>query len=149
MNMQFIVKKIVGKKLGETADIGDLVTAKEIIRRRFIVGLMNDMEESIRRFNVVLGVDYTGERGQQCMGQYFGSNDKKEVPANANGADDGKSKAANDMNSNPHPKILEGSPEYNLLAERNALDMILYNYITLLYAEQKKLIDSYTTVAVV
>lgn len=40
-------------------------------------------------------------------------------------------------------QVVEGSREYNLLAERNALDMILYNYITLLFAEQKNLIDSY------
>jgi hypothetical protein len=40
-------------------------------------------------------------------------------------------------------QVAEGSPEYNLLAERNALDMILYNFITLLFVEQKSLIDSY------
>ena len=54
-------------------------------------------------------------------------------------------KAKNDMNSNPHPKILEGSSEYQVLAERNALDMILYNYITLLYEEQRIWIDSLVT----
>ncbi|KAL7525938.1 hypothetical protein ACHAXR_004378 [Thalassiosira sp. AJA248-18] len=143
----FLVKKIVGKKLADVADIGDLVVAKEIIRRRFIVGLMLDMEESIRRFNIVLGLDNIGEQGQLCMKQYFGPKENKEVKAEtpAEGNDEEKSKATNDMNSNPHPKILEGSPEYNLIAERNSLDMILFNYITLLYAEQKTLIDSYAT----
>lgn len=158
----FIVKKIVGKKLNDPVDINDLLTAKEIVRRRFIVGLMKDMEESVRRFNIVLGVDYASERGQLCMGQYFGAK-KEEVTATDAG---GEGKAKNDMNSNPHPKVshmprtvlilsqeclpnsifmkvVEGSPEYNLLAERNALDMVLFNYITLLYAEQKELIDSY------
>ena len=32
-----------------------------------------------------------------------------------------------------------------MAAERNAFDMILYNYITLLYEEQKMLIDSFAT----
>lgn len=161
----------------------DLVVAKEIIRKNFIVGLMNDMEESIRRFNIVLGVDYQGERGQQCMQQFFGpSNGHRRLQeeslmteSSGNVADEVRVKATNNKNSNPHPKVstqskyipriiytrsadnyanikfsichpfnfkvVEGSPEYNVLAERNAFDMILYNYITLLYEEQKMLID--------
>jgi len=42
-------------------------------------------------------------------------------------------------------QLEEGSPEYNVIAERNALDMILYNYITLLYSEQKVVIDAYAS----
>jgi hypothetical protein len=42
-------------------------------------------------------------------------------------------------------QVLEGSPEYNLLAERNGLDMMLYEYITLLYAEQASVINSYVS----
>lgn len=42
-------------------------------------------------------------------------------------------------------QVNEGSQEYNLLAERNALDMMLYDYITLLYAEQASLINSYVS----
>jgi hypothetical protein len=34
-------------------------------------------------------------------------------------------------------------PEYDLLAERNSLDMVLYNYIKLLFQEQKPVIDKY------
>jgi len=140
----FIVKKIAGKKLSEVADITDLVTAKEIIRRHFIVGLMNEMEESLRRFNIFLGLDYSGEQGQICKEQFFGSsNNELEVSSDV-GAHKGTSAGPNDnKNSNPHPKVAEGSREYNILAERNALDMILFNFITLLYAEQKSLIDSY------
>lgn len=137
----FIVKKIVGKKLNEMVDITDLVMAKEIIRRYFVVGLMNDMEESLRRFNIVLGLDYSGEQGQLCKEQILGSSSGEGTTHHGGGSVKG---GANDnKNSNPHPKVVEGSPEYNLLAERNALDMILFNYLTLLYAEQKNLLDSY------
>jgi hypothetical protein len=101
----FIVKKIAGKKLSEIADITDLVTAKEIIRRYFIVGLMNEMEESLRRFNIILGLDYTGEGGEMCKDQFFGSTSGKEVKSLA-GAHRRTEKGANDnMNSNPHPKV--------------------------------------------
>lgn len=34
-----------GKGLAHSVDEKDLVVAKEIVRRRFIVGLMSDMEE--------------------------------------------------------------------------------------------------------
>ena len=100
------------------------------------INSMVDMEESIRRFNIVLGVEES-ERSKDCMQQYFApTNGRRRLQ---------EEKAKNDMNSNPHPKILEGSPEYQVLAERNALDMILYNYITLLYEEQRMWIDSLVT----
>jgi len=34
-------------------------------------------------------------------------------------------------------------PEYKLMAERNSLDMILYEYIRLLFQEQKSVINRY------
>jgi hypothetical protein len=102
----FIVKKIVGKKLNEMVDITDLVTAKEIIRRNFIVGLMNEMEESLRRFNIVVGLDYTGEQGQMCKDQFFGSSSENEVKSDAGAQHRRTEKGANDnKNSNPHPKV--------------------------------------------
>lgn len=152
LDENFIVKKIVGKKLSDEVDLGDLIIAKDVVRQRFVVGLMNDMEESIRRFNIVLGLDTKNEKGQQCMEQYFS---KKKVPeasttevAVQGAPDEGRAKATDSMNSNPHPKILEGSPEYALLAERNALDMILFKYIQLLYKEQKMLIQSFASMGV-
>ena len=102
----FIVKKIVGKKLIEEADIADLVTAKEIIRRHFVVGLMNEMEESLRRFNIVLGLDYSGEKGQVCKEQFFGSSHNEEATPDVEDANDSKSMGPKDnTNSNPHPKV--------------------------------------------
>ena len=131
------------------------------------VGLMNDMEESIRRFNIVLGVEFKDE----CRKQYFVSR-ARHLAVNDSGQTQG---AIDNMNSNPHPKVIkqdffadsmskfslltnflpnnlhcldqvvEGSLEYRILAERNSFDMVLYDYITLLYEEQKSLIYSYAT----
>jgi hypothetical protein len=39
--------------------------------------------------------------------------------------------------------VEEGSPEWDLLAERNSLDMILYNYIQLLFSIQKNIIEGF------
>lgn len=41
------------------------------------------------------------------------------------------------------PQVEEGSPEWDLLAERNSLDMILYNYIQLLFSIQKNIIEGF------
>jgi len=142
----FMVKKMAMKGLRDSVDMTDLVIAKEIVRRYFVVGLMNDMEESFRRFNVVLGLsDTPDERKQMCMQSYLGSRGISAAAANVVASGAGYAMPADASNSNPHPTVLEGSPEYNLLAERNALDMMLYDYITLLYAEQASVINSYVS----
>ena len=166
----FMVKKMAMKGLRDSVDMTDLVIAKEIVRRYFIVGLMNDMEESFRRFNIVSGLD-AHERKQICMERFLGSH---EITTDGMASGAGQIMPADAINSNPHPKVrigsnvcckrchlhysfvptklwfslyqvLEGSPEYNLLAERNGLDMMLYEYITLLYAEQASVINSYVS----
>ena len=43
--------------------------------------------------------------------------------------------------SEHHYQIVEGMPEYKVLAESNSLDMILYEYIRLLFEEQKSVIN--------
>lgn len=102
----FIVKKLMGKKLSETVDMSDLIIAKEIIRQHFVVGLMNDMEESVRRFNIVLGVDYAGERGQQCMDQYV-STGRRRLQEGESVNFNGGNLPNDNRNSNPHPKVRE------------------------------------------
>lgn len=143
----YMVRKLVGKKFGDPADEMDLIIAKELVRQRFIVGLMDEMVESIRRFNIVLGVDESSERSQQCM-EDFGLLAPKDVtPAItvvAEGADEeAKTHATDKNNSNKHPKFVEGDPEFDAIAARNPLDMILYKYILQLFEDQKLIIDSY------
>eukprot|EP01082_Thalassiosira_pseudonana_P004995 g4567.t1 g4567 contig15:1304446-1306118(+) len=146
----FMVKKILGKKLNDKVGLGDLIVAKEIVKNRFFVGLMNDMAESIRRFNIVLGVDTeTNEKNKQCMRDFFGDPEDEEASTSETVEEqkDGKEAkkgATDNKNSNAHPKVLEGSPEYELLAERNSLDVILYNYILLLNDQQKHIVDGYS-----
>jgi len=131
----------------DPADEKDLIIAKELVRQRFIVGLMDEMVESIRRFNIVLGVDESSERSQQCM-EDFGLLAPKDVtpasPVVAEGADgEAKTHATDKNNSNKHPKFVEGDPEFDAIAARNPLDMILYKYILQLFEDQKLIIDSY------
>jgi hypothetical protein len=122
----FMVRKLSGKLFNEPVNEMDLILAKEFLRQRVVVGLMGEMTESFRRFNIAMNVDVQEERNHRCLEEYFG--EKEEV-----------------KNSNKHPRVVEGSPEWRVLAQKNHLDMILYAYAEKLFEEQKEIIDSYTT----
>lgn len=62
------VKRLAGKTFHHTATEMDLERAKYTIAQYFVVGLTSQMEESARRFNVVLGVDDVNvELNAWCM----------------------------------------------------------------------------------
>ena len=107
----FMVKKILGKKLNDKVGLGDLIVAKEIVKNRFFVGLMNDMAESIRRFNIVLGVDTeTNEKNKQCMRDFFGDPEDEEASTSdtveeQKDGKEAKKGATDNKNSNANPKV--------------------------------------------
>jgi len=104
---------------------------------------MGEMNESIRRFNIVLGVDDESERSQQCM-EEFGLVDAPPVEQDGERKlEEVQTHATDKKNSNKHPKFEEGSPEYDIIAGRNPLDMLLYKYIESLFESQEEIIDSY------
>jgi len=143
----YMVRKLVGKKFGDSVDEMDLIIAKELVRQRFIVGLMDEMVESIRRFNIVLGVDESSDRSQQCM-EDFGLLAPEDVTPAISAVGEGsgeesKTHATDKKNSNKHPKFVQGDPEFDAIAARNPLDMVLYSYILQLFEDQKLIIDSY------
>ena len=117
-----MVKQLAGKKQLNTATEEDLAMAMHTIKARIVVGLMNRMEESVARFNVVMGVDFSGVKEKSCWDKYFGHGIRK-------------------SNSNSHPKIGQEHPAFRLLAERNDLDIRLYLYAVELFEEQKTLIS--------
>lgn len=124
METDYMVHKLTGKKYGDPVDESDLIIAKELVRRRFVVGLMDEMNESIRRFNIVLGVDEEEKRTKGCMKE-FGVDDRRsreeieaekaakeqaEKEAEEKGERKLKGKEAQDhatdkKNSNKHPKV--------------------------------------------
>ena len=143
----YMVRKLVGKSFGMEADETDLIIAKELVRQRFIVGLMGEMNESIRRFNIVLGVDEGSERSQKCMVE-FGLVTSKEdttpavVEDKQQGGEGGqkvedKKRATDKKNSNSHPKVrvlcecLDSSPEQISLKIRYAKLFLVIRNISL------------------
>lgn len=121
-----MVKKLAGLRFNDTATEAELRLAMRLVEKRFVVGLTDEMKESIRRFNIVMNVDLTSLRNQNCMRRFFGHGTLK-------------------SNSNSHPKMEPGSPAWDALAQGNALDIQLYEYILLMFDQQREVIDSYAT----
>jgi len=119
-----LVKKLAGKAWNENVTETDLRSAMRTVEKRFIVGLTDKMEESVRRFNVVLGIDASDDdHNKVCLSHFF----------------EGERKA----NSITHPNVVEGTVGWTALAKTNDLDMRLYDHIERLFYEQKEYIDLY------
>ena len=91
-----MVHKLTGKAWSEKVGEKDLRVAKKILRDHVVVGLLDDAEESFRRFNIVLGIDERLERNELCMNELFSSRE----------------------NSNTHPKVR--SEEFGILYLRHS-----------------------------
>lgn len=103
----YMVHKLVGKSFGDEVDETDLIIAKELVRQRFIVGLISEMNESIRRFNIVLGVDENSARGHSCMEEYGLLDETVEAESEKEGDVDEETQtmAKDKKNSHKHPKV--------------------------------------------
>ena len=148
----YMIHKLVGKKHGEKVDETDLIIAKQLVRRRFVVGLTKEMDESIRRFTTVLGVDNmsTDGRIQQCMEELYETGKNKEMghPKVSICKEDihgfGQPNIFSHVSFLSHDQIEEGSPEYEAVAAKNKLDILLYKFIEEeVFASQQEHINSY------
>uniref|UniRef100_A0A7S1ZXA0 Sulfotransferase domain-containing protein n=1 Tax=Ditylum brightwellii TaxID=49249 RepID=A0A7S1ZXA0_9STRA len=111
----FLMKSILSKKSRDLIE-DDLETAKEIIRTKFLVGLVSKMEESVERFDKYFGW-YDHEKRPVCQEEAIKSG----------------------FNRNSHPPVEEGSETWNVLADYMSYDLQLYDYIVQLYEEQREL----------
>lgn len=101
--------------LGESHPMNDdsLELAKELLRNHTVIGLLDEMEESIRRFGRVFGWDEQANF-EPCVGAY----------------------TTHPSNSNKHPPLDPEGEEWQMLAEINNYDMQLYEYAVELFKEQ-------------
>ena len=114
----WMVRMLVNKENGGTLDRSDLDIAKEVLRRKFVVGLMSDMAESLERFDRYFGwYDPSNAEAMQC----------KDELTSKKGA----------VNSNQHASVEEGSPAWEGLARHNELDLELYDYVLELWEAQR------------
>lgn len=120
-----MVRALADKDHHDQVTAEDLQRAQETVRSRFVVGLTEEMEESVRRFNVVMGIkDDTTPRHRACMRRFFGANPER-------------------ANANPHPAVNRDDPAWRLLAARNAHDVALFEHVRATFEEQATLIDAY------
>eukprot|EP00581_Thalassiosira_minuscula_P016338 CAMPEP_0183711520 /NCGR_PEP_ID=MMETSP0737-20130205/7010_1 /TAXON_ID=385413 /ORGANISM="Thalassiosira miniscula, Strain CCMP1093" /LENGTH=320 /DNA_ID=CAMNT_0025940055 /DNA_START=165 /DNA_END=1127 /DNA_ORIENTATION=+ len=106
----------------------DMSVAILTMRQKIVIGLTEEMEESIHRFNFFMGINEAEENKSECMNQYFGHGIKKD-------------------NSNPHPMVEEGSLAWEAIAKRNEFDIRLYKAIVEQFHEQTGIIESYAKAA--
>lgn len=128
-----LIRQLIGKDLHPTKlNQSDLDLAMETVRTRMIVGLMSDTEGSVRRFVKYFGwerPDGDAEKYDQCMEEQFSPVEKEHG-------------VAMDGNHHKHPKVEEGSEEWNEVAAANEWDIKLWEYILEVYEEQGKLLGA-------
>ncbi|KAL7431616.1 hypothetical protein ACHAXH_001535 [Discostella pseudostelligera] len=115
-----LVQKMTGPLVPE-----DVLIAQEILRRKCLVGFMEEMEESIRRFHSYfhsryLGMEEDGNEALYCAIEHFAK------------------KGLSGQNSHGHPTLDETSETYEILATKNQLDIRLYEFAKELFVEQGK-----------
>ena len=133
----WMVRMLVGKSNRDVLTTEDLELAKEIIRTKFVVGLMDSFDESVHRFNVLLGVDESDAHNEQCIGQFTSSEGDSHVASNRKVI-----AKKNQWNSYSHPDVEFGSPAWVSLSKIHFFDILLYRYVTELFAEQKAMFDA-------
>jgi len=100
----------------------DIAVAKEILRTKVLVGLMDRMDESIRRFDAFFGFNEGKSFADisHCQQEFIGGGSNKHA----------------------HPALEHTSDAWNKLAIKNWADMILYEYIVQLFNEQKGVVQA-------
>lgn len=115
--------------------------AKEVLRRKCIVGLISRFDESLQRFNRYFGFKLQIEGGQgqdideqeAAQGEYFECMEKYHRNRGSN--------------VHAHPRLSKDSDAYAMLKAKNGWDMDLYNYIEdELFKEQEQIIDRVLTI---
>mmetsp|Transcript_4351 Transcript_4351/g.4808 ORF Transcript_4351/g.4808 Transcript_4351/m.4808 type:complete len:420 (+) Transcript_4351:8-1267(+) len=100
-----------------------LELAKEVLQRKCLVGLLEEKEESFRRFEKYFGWESKTKEEEECRERLLNW---------------GWS------NKHSHPSVEEGSVVWDLLYKKNELDMELYDYAKDIFLEQVSLFKSET-----
>lgn len=121
----------------------DLDVAKEILRRKCVIGLLEEKGESIKRFEKFFGWNAEARRESLLLLEGGEMGMAEEAQAARWRDNVVKDEECADRllhwrweNKNRHPVPEEGSPAYNLLEGKNRYDIELYLYARQLFDEQ-------------
>ena len=137
----WMVHNLIGKKMSEEVTMKDLESAKEIIRSKFVVGLMDKFDESVHRFNILLGIDESDPKTQECVEKFSSNEGDGNSSRNKN-----KIVKKNQHNSYSHPTAERGSDVWISLAKIHMYDVLLYKYVMELFREQEAMFESTSSV---
>lgn len=110
----WMTRFLVNKK-GVPLGPNDVVLAREILRRKFAVGLLHQIDESLERFAKYFSWNIDTPEKKECV----------------------KKLLTEGVNRHQHPRIDRNSEVWNDLLAFNKYDMELYMYAVQLFEEQK------------
>jgi hypothetical protein len=118
-----MTRQLSGQLGGELTE-ANLQKAMEVVRRKFVVCLMTQIEPSMTRFEKFFRWKFKVNPPNQeaCRAKFMGTGSN-----------------SNKANKKPLPK--EGEPAWDLLAHQNNFDLQLYKYIEQLFVEQEAFIS--------
>jgi hypothetical protein len=113
----WMVRMLSNKMAGEVSE-DDLDTAKKLMKEKMVVGLLEQKEESMRRFEYHFGWRYTEnpQRQSACRTRILVGDYR--------------------TNESAKGKVQEGGQAWSLLMWQNKLDMKLYKYAKALFLQQ-------------
>lgn len=112
--------RMLTNTLSGPVTVTHLDVAKEILRTKFLIGLLEKKTESLRRIETYFGWKIPSKVAQTCKNDMF---------------------YFEPLSKNPHPPMESDSSEVRIFLTRNQLDMELYQYAKLLFSvDQKKMI---------
>jgi hypothetical protein len=106
----------------------DLEYAKTLLEQKMLVGLTDDMGESIRRFGLYFGWNSGNEDHHAAQNSWSWNSCRSQLTEHGANAFD-------------HPKVEPGSPEWDAIAAWNTYDMELYEYAVQVFERQSVLFE--------
>ena len=136
----YMVRTLVGK-VGTAVPLtpDDLDVAKEILRRKCVIGLLEEKGESMKRFEKFFGWNADVHRDSLFLLEDEDTAHAMQAERWKNVKDEecrDRLLHWNWLNKNKHPAVEEGSLAYNLLESKNRYDIELYLYARQLFDEQ-------------
>ncbi len=131
LEANFITRSLVNKFTGPLSH-DDLEQAKEILRRKCIIGIVEDFDTSITGFDASLNLVPNLHVYTELEDESF-ENRKQFVKTCIQ-----QLKSEGGSNKHKHEKVEKDSEVYKILETKNGWDMSLWAYIKKLYHEQKE-----------
>ena len=118
----WMIRMLTGYMSGPM-DWTHLEKAKAVLKRKCIVGLLDEFDAALDRFQ-----------------RYFGWTDRVSISQNSKDCEESLLHDGGD-NKHPHPKHEEGSEVWELFLKKNEYDLMLYEFAKELIEDQKELIQ--------